>query len=229
MQLPLKLSLRDEAIFSNFIVGDNAQTIATLKKWIEKRHEPFLFCYGEKGSGKTHVLQACCHAFSEKEITVFYFSLTHFHLLSPAIFESLEKKSVVCIDDVDAIIEKRDWEEALFHFYNRAKERGTALLMSASKSPQQLIYALKDLKSRLSSGLTLEIKALTDAEKIDALKMRAQLRGFTLSDDVMHYLMHHYSRSMHDLFAALEKLDQASLVEKKRLTIPFVKRIMTTV
>jgi DnaA family protein len=187
-----------------------------------KKSEPFIYCYGDSGIGKTHLLQACCHAAEP----IFYFSLKNYRDLSPTIFEALENQACVCIDDVDSIVCNKEWEEALFHFYNRARENNTQLLVSAQKPPQQLRCILPDLQSRLNWGLIFEIKNLSDSEKKFALKMRAAIRGLYLSDEVANYLIHHHSRNMRDLFFALEKLDQASLAAKRKLTIPFVKAII---
>ena len=222
-QLPLSLKLRDDAIFDNFFIGENAQLIATLKKFIFDKSEQFIYCYGEDGVGRTHLLQSCCHAANENGRSLFYLSLATYPELSTDIFEALEDYDCVCIDDVDAIVGNEEWEEALFHFYNRVRENNTQLLVSAKIPPQQLRCILKDLQSRLIWGLVLEIKKLSDENKIQALQLRAQLRGLQLSEDVAHYLIHHYSRNMRDLVSALEKLDQASLAAKRKLTIPFVK------
>lgn len=222
VQLPLNLKLHDETIFDNFIVGQHALLIQTLKNFVVKKSESFIYCYGESGVGKTHLLQACCHARDD----IFYISLSDYKELSPTVFDSLEFQPCVCIDDVDAIAGNLLWEEALFYFYNRARDHSVFLLMSAKIVPKQLTCVLSDLQSRLSSALILEIKDLTDQEKIQALKMRAASRGLFLSEEVTHYLIHHYSRNMRDLFCVLEKLDHASLIAKRRLTIPFVKSVL---
>ena len=221
LQLPLSLRLRDDAFFDNFFIGNNAQVVSTL----QLRTEQFIYCYGEAGCGRTHLLQACCHA-AEKDKAIFYLPLSNYDEFSPEIFESLEDQSRVCIDDVDFIIGNQKWEEALFYFYNRARDKNVSLLMSAKIPPQQLSCVLPDLKSRLTSALILEIKNLSDTEKMQALQMRAQLRGLQLSEDVANYLIHHYSRNMRDLFMVFEKLDHASLVAKRRLTIPFAKSVL---
>lgn len=225
-QLPLGLKLRDDSIFDNFFTGSNEQIVETLKTFVSRQSEQFIYCYGELGVGRTHLLQACCHAASEKNESVFYLPLSNYLEFSPCIFEDMENQCCVCIDDLDAIVGNRVWEEALFHFYNRAREKQVSLLVSARCMPQQLSCVLPDLQSRLMWGLVLEIIPLTDEEKIDALKMRAGLRGFSLSTEVGNYLIRHYPRHMHDLFAVLETLDQASLAAKRRLTIPFVRSVM---
>lgn len=225
-QLILNLNIRDEAIFDNYLAGDNAQLIYVLKKFVTDPDEPFIYCYGEYGSGRTHLLQACYHFTQKENYSAFYVSLSNHHEFSPIIFDALENQQYVFIDDVDAIAGNQAWEEALFYFYNRARENQVSLLMSATLPPQQLNYVLPDLQSRLSYGLVLEIKNLNDDEKIQALQMRARLRGLYLPQEVANYLLHHGSRNMHDLFSALETVDHASLAEQRKLTIPFIKTVL---
>ena len=47
-----------------------------------------------------------------------------------------------------------------------------------------------------------------------------------MSDDVTNYLMKHGPRDMTALMDLLEKLDYASLVEQRKLTIPFIKNFV---
>lgn len=226
MQLPLFLNLRDDAIFDNFYIGNNDQMVRLLKSFVTTRSEQFIYCYGESGSGRTHLLQACCYLAREQGSTAFYLSLSQHTDFSADILRELEQYEMVCIDDIDAIVGDCVWEEALFHFYNRARDRGTLLLVSAQCVPKQLNCRLPDLQSRLTWGVALEIKSLSDDEKMRALQMRADLRGFYLSSEVAQYLVHRYSRNMRDLFDILQKLDHASLAAKRKITIPFLKAII---
>jgi DnaA family protein len=222
-QLPLSLPLRDEAIFENYFAGRNTQVIAHLTSFISNKAEPFIFCYGDEGSGRTHLLQACCHAVEKK---IFYLPLAQHADFSPTILESLETQDYVCLDDVNAVMGNLAWEESLFHFYNRAREEGVSLLMSGNCPPQQLSCALPDLQSRLCTALVLRIETLTDDEKIQALQCRATARGLVLSEEVASYFIHHHSRKMSDLMMLLEKCDTFSLITKRKITIPFVKMVL---
>jgi len=58
-QLPLSLSLKDDATFDNFYFGRNAEIIAELKKTASGDGEKLMYLYGASGLGASHLLQAC--------------------------------------------------------------------------------------------------------------------------------------------------------------------------
>lgn len=222
MQLTLSLKLRDDATFTNYHVGDNQVAMQCLRN----TNEQFIYLWGEAGVGKSHLLQACCHAVSDSGKAAMYLSLSEYQWITHAIFEDFEKLDLVCIDDIDAIMGQSDWEEALFHFYNRARDSGTQLMV-ASQAPVKLLNTkLPDLHSRLAWGVSFEIKPLSDQHLINALIMRADNRGIYLSGDVAQFLIRHYPRNMNDLYHILDRLDRASMIEQRRITIPFVKHVL---
>ncbi len=120
-----------------------------------------------------------------------------------------------------------EWEEGLLHFYNRVREQGTRLVIGAHVQPSAVRCALLDLKSRLSWGLILCVDLLSDDEKLLALQMRADHRGLVIPDAVKHFLLRYYAQNMQVLFGALDRLDVASLTEKRRLTMPFVRQVLS--
>ena len=99
-------------------------------------------------------------------------------------------------------------------------------VLASHAPPAQHAWGLPDLGSRLAASVVFQVKPLADEQKIAALQLRANAWGLGLSLEVGNYLINHYSRDMHALQAALEKLDQASYIAQRRLTIPFVKTIL---
>jgi DnaA family protein len=85
---------------------------------------------------------------------------------------------------------------------------------------------LADLKSRLTLALVFQLRPLSDEDKLRALQLRASRRGLHLTDEVGRFILSRNTRSMDALFDMLERLDQASLQARRKLTIPFVKEIM---
>lgn len=226
MQLTLGIQPTEELTFSNFCIDDNQQVIASLKKMCEGQGESLLILHGQPTVGKTHLLQACCHEVNSHKKRAAYIPLREIEKLSPLILEELEQLSLVSIDDLHFAVGKRNWEEALFHFYNRAQFTQTRIVMSSLLPPTQLEFLLKDLRSRLLAHQLFVIKPLSDAQKIIALQLHAKQKGMELSEEVGAYLLHHCPRNMHALLRVLEKLDSASLAEQRKLTIPFVKEVL---
>lgn len=217
-QLTLGISLRDDATFNNYFVGQNEQIIHNLLQ----QEEPYMFLFGEGGTGKSHLLQAACHQIGNKGLPVVYLPLAEEGLM-PAMLEGLENVSFIALDDIQEVIGDESWERALFNLYNRVREKGVSMLVSSSEPLASLNIKLADLKSRLSWGPIFQLISLNDNEKQRALQQRAKNRGLDLADDVVAYLLKHSTRDMNSLFALFEKLDKASMVEKRKLTIPFIK------
>ena len=216
-QLPLGIGLHDSATFANYYAGDNAPVVHALQS-----DEPFVYLWGGSGCGKSHLLQAACHACAGGPV---YLPLAE-PALSPLMCEGLEAAPLVAVDDVQSIVGEADWEEALFHLYNRIRAVGTRLLVAGEASPLALGLKLPDLASRLSWGPVFQLRPLEDAQKVEALIQRAAGRGIEISVEVANYLLRRCPRDMHSLFALLDRLDHASLAAQRRLTIPFVRELL---
>jgi DnaA family protein len=227
-QLPLNIHWRDDATLQSFYPGDNQEAlkaVSELSCGIDI-DEPFLYLWGPPGVGRTHLLQAACRFVSEREKSAFYISLRDKNHLSLSALQGMENLALVCIDDVEEIAGLLIWEEALFHLFNRIQSQKGCLLIASAVPPKQLSFSLPDLKSRLNWGVTYQLHRLTDEQKVTVLQLRAQHRGLQLNKTVSQFLLSHCSRDMVELYSILEKLDRASLVEQRRLTIPFVKHVL---
>jgi len=220
-QLPLRIGLRDSATFANFFPGDNAAACHALSQGAE----PFIYVWGTEGSGKSHLLQAACHAVTEQGGQAIYLPLSEAGL-APSMLEGLEGMALVCLDDLDAIAGKPEWEQALFHLYNRLRDSGNRLLAAGRASPSGMGLRLADLTSRLSWGPVFQLSPLDDSGKAAALQQRAANRGMHMPQEVAAYLLQRAPRDMHALFALLERLDEVSLAAQRKLTIPFVRELI---
>lgn len=224
-QLTLGVGLKDEATFANYYAGENSQLVEELKKSVQGQGERVIYFCGTGGEGRTHLLQACCHEANQYHLTSVYIPLENLPDFSPDIFQGLEMLSLVCIDDIHKIAGKPEWEEAFFHAFNRIRDAGSHLVVTAQTLPKSL-GVLADVESRLSWGMVFQLHALSDQEKLQVLMMRATRRGMTLVEEVGRYILNHCPRHMSTLFAALDALDKASLAAQRKLTIPFVKEVL---
>ena len=223
-QIPLGFKFNNEVTFETFVIGDNAEAVLAIQNLGHNIDEHYIYIWGGQGVGKSHLLQALCQQYSEQQKPVAFLALQDNDQYTPLILDGLEKLSLVCIDDIQNVAANAEWEEALFHFFNRMRDHKTPLLISGLQPPAQLNLQLADIKSRMGWGLTLQIKLLNDAHKLQALQKRALLRGMELSDESGYFLLSRCSRDLNDLFNLLDKLDKASLSEQRRLTIPFIRQ-----
>ncbi|SDL69964.1 regulatory inactivation of DnaA Hda protein [Franzmannia pantelleriensis] len=225
-QLPLGVGLRDDATFANFLPAANTSLVETLRAQWQPDGEPFLFLWGAEGVGRSHLLQAACHAASDHDKRALYLPLAELGHFPPHMLEDPERLDLVAIDDLDKVLGRRRWEEALFHAFNRLRDAGKRLVIAAPAAPRQLDVALPDLASRLTWGTTFHVHPLDDEGRLAALKLRAGVRGMQLPDEVARYLLHRGPRRLGDMCEALDTLDRASLSAQRKLTIPFVKQAL---
>jgi len=225
-QLTLGVGLKDEATFANYFMGQNSLLWQELKKSAHGAGERVIYFYGAGGQGSTHLLQACCHEAHQQGLSAVYLPLASLIDFSPDVFEGVESRHLVCIDDMHMIAGKAVWEEAVFHAYNRIHDAGGQLIVTAKMAPKSQGLILPDVVSRLSWGIVFQLQPLTDDEKLQVLIMRAERRGMALSEEVGKFILTHCPRHMSTLFAALDALDKVSLAAQRKLTIPFVKTVL---
>jgi len=223
VQLPLQFDLQSENNFDSFFPASNQELLEHLQRFIHDKQELQLYVWGETGLGKTHLLQACCQQAQHIGRQAFYLNLSD---ANPEILEGLDAIELVCLDNVDQIAGNADWEHALFNFYNRLREREHQLLLTASCPPRYLPFMLHDLKTRMSWGLTLKLKILSDAEMIAAFRLKAQSMGIEVPDRIARFLQHHYQRNLSGLWQLLDKIAQTTLMEKRKLSVAMIKRII---
>lgn len=221
-QLILDLSLDDEAKFENFYdTGTNGEVINELKG-----AAPQVFLWGSLGSGRTHLLQSVCHNASMKNKSSIYIPLLHVNKFSPEILQGLEAMDIICVDDIQVVQKKTAWEEALFQLYNKVKSSGSRLIISANQSPSNLELTLADLQSRLCGLPVFKLSNLNESEQMEVLKFRAMRRGIVLSMSVVDYILARAQRNMHGLISVLDAAGEISAAEKRRITIPLIKKVM---
>lgn len=225
-QLPLGLSLDDQATFDNYFLGSNAVAVDAALACANDREPRWIFFWGADGSGRTHLLQSLCHVAAERDAKLAYLPMSQARTWTVDVLDGLENMDLVCLDDVDAISGEHLWELGLFSLLNRLRDAGRRLAVAASAVPRQIGIGLPDLASRLGACAVFHLQGLRDDDKLRALQLRAHRRGLDLPADVGAYLLRRYARDMGALYALLERLDRASLAAQRRLTVPFLRQVL---
>lgn len=226
-QLALNVRLRDGSSFDNFYPAGNAEILFRLRDFLDVgsgNAPPVFFVWGDNASGKSHLLQSACRSMHARHQAPLYVSFRE-PQLQPVLLEEAEQAFLVCLDDLDRIAGDAAWESALFALYELVRSTGTKLLAGGIAPPTRLGLKMPELATRLAWGPVYQLHSLTDAEKLEAIQLRARNRGFDISADVASYILRRYPRDLHSLFRLLDRIDVASLASQRRVTIPFVREL----
>ncbi len=226
VQLPLGFPLDRGASLANYVPGPNGAACRSLELAVSGEGEPVIFLWGGRGTGKSHLLEAACRAMRLQGQAVALVPLADLAELEPQLLDGLERLPLVCVDDVDQAAGRLVWEEKLFHLYNRSMSTGTRLLLTGATRPADMGLRLPDLVSRLSASLVYQLKPLGESERVSVMQRRAWDMGFELSEEVARYLIRRQPRDIGSLLGLVERLDQASLAARRRVTIPFVRQVI---
>jgi len=224
-QLPLGIRIPDRAVFSSFLAARNTEAVEHLQRLVDRAGGGAAFVCGAGGSGKTHLLQAACVRASES-MRAGYFPLRELAVLGVEALEGLPQLACVCLDDVDAVVGRPQWENALFGLHREMEEQGGRLLASAQRPPALLPWSLPDLGSRLAASAVFQLRPLDETEQQEALQLRARARGFELPEETARWLQRRFPRDMTTLYDLLDTLDEEALIAQRRLTIPFIRSVL---
>lgn len=223
-QQTLPFALGERGTFRHFVAGRNGELVERLRKVGLARDNAFdcVWLFGDPGTGKTHLLQAVCN----EQDNAAYIPAREITTEDDSI-EAYGKFDTVTVDDVPEWIGSEASERPLMGLYNELRGRHACLVLTAHCSPRDLRFTLPDLGSRLRAAECYRVVPLNDRDKLRLLAGAARERGFELPDEVAQFLLARTSRDQRELLGALERLDQASLAQGRRLTIPFVKQTLS--
>ena len=212
-QLLLNIAPDRQPTLDNFVVGRNLELLSALRHALAvSGSERCFYVWGESGSGKSHLLQACVRAAQDMQKSAIY------------VRGGVPKSAaVVAVDDVEQLGEAA--QIGLFNLYNQMRESGGMLLVSGKESVLHLKLR-DDLRTRLGWGLVYQVHALSDEEKAVALSQHAQAKGFALSPEITQYLLRHGRRDLPSLLMALDALDAHSLSLHRAPSVPLLKEIL---
>jgi len=216
----ISAALDSRFVFDNFVVGKpNEFAYAAARRIAEAERVPFnpLFLYGGVGLGKTHLMHGIAWHIRQTtpERTVLYLSAEKFmHRFVQAIRESttmdfkdqFRSVDVLMIDDVQFIAGKESTQEEFFHTFNALVDQGRQIVISADKSPSDLVGMEERLISRLNCGLVADIHATTYELRLGILQSKAAQMRAEIPSKVMEFLAHKITSNVRELEGGLNRV-----------------------
>ena len=224
-QLALQIQINERASLNNFFVSKkNHKTIQILKNILLSSDKGGQIFIDDLGSnGKSYLLQAICNDFSNSNNSSIYIPMQEAINLDPSILEGVSELNLICIDDIDLINKRREWEIALFNLINECYEKECFLLLSGSINK---LEAIPDLVSRIKKMETLRLQAINDDELLEATKAISKNLNMEISDKNMNYLINNSKRDIKTIFRTLSQLEKESLERKKSIGLNLIKEVI---
>lgn len=173
--------------FESVIVNNkNAFPLAAAKEVCnpQARHiyNPFVIC-GNVGTGKTHLLQTVVYNFTQLRNTN-VFSLNAGHVAETFsnidTYNLLLKYTAFAIDDIQRLAYDLTTQEILVRFMDICLERHCQLIFACTGIPASIKSFSESFRSRLESGLVVEIKTPDIDVRMRFAQEKAQLLGLKL-------------------------------------------------
>ncbi|NBV54282.1 MAG: chromosomal replication initiator protein DnaA, partial [Proteobacteria bacterium] len=221
--------------FAHFVTGKSNQFAFTAAQSVAESlasgkvvYNPF-FVHGGVGLGKTHLMHAIGHTVLENQAktNVLYLSAEQFMY---KFIRALKEKNtlgfkdlfrnvdVLMIDDIQFVAGKDNTQEEFFHTFNTLVESGKQIILTADKSPHELANIEDRLKSRLSSGLTVQVHAPEEETRLAILQHKAETLNTSISAEVLQLLAQHIASNVRELEGALNRLVAYSRLTGEALT-----------
>ena len=182
--------------------------------------------YGEQECGKSFLLQSFCNQYAADKKSSLYVPLKEVLIHGTSFLDSIDTLELVCIDNIDAISNRKEWEIAIFNLINNCMLSNCRLIFSSSLNPAKLNFDLNDLKSRIKKIEPVKVLPISDQGLEDALSFVANKRLINLGEKEVQYIITHCNRSMKGLLNVLDRIDQVSAELKRKITIPLIKKVI---
>ena len=219
-QLALDIGLARAPSLASFLAGPNEAAWRHLQLWAGSptRSPVPTYLWGPAGSGKTHLLQAVQESLREQGATAGWLDPS---MAEPPEFD--ERWAVLLLDDVHQYSAVQ--QHAAFAWFVQAQTLQRGVLAAGALPPADLKLR-EDLRTRLGWGHVFQLHVLSEPERRAVLRQAADARGVFLSDEVMDFILHRFSRDLDSLMQLLDHLDAYALQTQRAITIPLIRSML---
>lgn len=227
--------------FDRFVVGASNQFAHAACKAVADlpgaRYNP-LFIYGGVGLGKTHLLHAAGIQLMESRpgTQVIYVGAERFmnELINALRYQRMpefRKKyrdncDILLIDDLQFIGGKECTLDEFFHTFNTLHESRRQVVMTADKSPRELLGMEERLRTRIEWGLVADIGSPDLETRVAILMKKAQVFGLQCPDEVAMFLASSIKTNIRELEGSLIRINAFAALAKAPITVEFAKEVL---
>jgi len=235
-QLILDFPSQPEYSFSNFIVSDGSKIAFDAAREFCSDSSSFntLYFFGSKNLGKTHLLLSIGNQSASMNKKVLYVHGADFvkktdetsNGSSREFVSILSNIDLFLLDAVDYIEGKQTSQEKLYLIVNSLIEKEKKIAFAGNFNPAKLKNTENYLISRFQWGMSTELKPIDDKTTAKIITKLAKDIRLILPEKVVEYLLTRMPRDFISIKHAITKINQASYIQKKKVTVPLVKETL---
>ena len=227
-QLIFPFQVNQKASFASFFCSpDNAELMSRLSDLVVSKNADELIINGAEGSGKSFLMQAICNELSSSGKQFAFIPMNKAINMGVEIFQNLASLNAVCIDDLQLILSREEWETALFNLINECQQSNCSLVLSfGGNQSLEDITQLPDLLSRIKRMEFMKLQAVQDEFLNQALDFVSQQLDIKLEKAELEFLLKHQTREFSILVDNLISLDKQAASLKRKITIPLIKETL---
>ena len=227
-QLIFPFQVNQKASFKSFFCSpDNIELMSRLADLVASKNADELIINGAEGSGKSFLMQAICNELSSSGKQFAFIPMNKAINMGVEIFQNLASLDAVCIDDLQLILSREEWETALFNLINECQQSNCSLILSfGGNQSLEDITQLPDLLSRIKRMEFMKLQAVQDECLNQALDFVSQQLGINLEKAELEFLLNHQTREFSLLVENIISLDRQAASLKRKITIPFIKETL---
>ena len=194
---------------------------------------PFII-YGESGAGKSHLLEGINHELQQlqpEKQTIQVAAedflndfIVHLRMNKMKEFRDRYRKvDAFLLDDLQALLPSAKCQTELLHTINALRKKKAQIVIACIQAPTQIEGLISGLRSRLESGLTVDIGIPDDQTRIAILESKAVERGIPLSTELAHFIVQHIKGGIGRMEGVLMRLGVHASLLNEELTIDLAR------
>jgi len=231
--------------FEEFIVGpENLFAFEAARAMVQPDHLELynpLFLAGEVGIGKTHLAAAVINHLRHRNPSIkahytsaeAYFNEMVDSLRNDRIAPFKEKYRKRCdalvIDDIQFFQGKKKTQLELFHTFDSLYHQGKLIIFVGREKPKDIPGMEEALRSRLGSGLVVELFPPSRETRRAILIKKARAHGLVLPDDVLDSLADTAGSNVRTIEAVLKRMAALSTLLKRPVNLDLAYNALANV
>ncbi len=237
---PISTKLSEKLNFDTFI-KDSSNTLAfeAVKRISTQETITFnpLLIHSPSGFGKTHLLNALSNELintgSRKQ--VIYISADKFMYSyvkamqerdTHRLIQSFKSADILIIDDIQFIANKPKMAEELFHIINDYIINNKQVVIASNSSPLLIEGLDKNLKSRIASGVILDILPATFDLRLQIVKEKSKSLDLHLEAGIGEFIASKITTSIRELEGAINRISANTVLMNEIPTLSNIRKIL---